>query len=44
MPGHDFPGDPDHYLHRDEVVSYLRRYADTRHGDPHRHARQRGGS
>jgi putative flavoprotein involved in K+ transport len=27
MPGLDFPGDPDHYPHRDEVVAYLRRYA-----------------
>jgi putative flavoprotein involved in K+ transport len=27
MPGLDFPGDPDHYPHRHEVVSYLRRYA-----------------
>jgi putative flavoprotein involved in K+ transport len=27
MPGLDFPGHPDHYPHRDEVVSYLRRYA-----------------
>jgi putative flavoprotein involved in K+ transport len=27
MPGLDFPGDPDHYPHRDEVVRYLRRYA-----------------
>jgi putative flavoprotein involved in K+ transport len=27
MPGMDFPGDPDRYPHRDEVVSYLRRYA-----------------
>lgn len=27
MAGLDFPGDPDHYPHRDEVVSYLRRYA-----------------
>jgi len=27
MPGLDFPGDPDHYPHRDEVVSYLRRYS-----------------
>jgi len=27
MPGLDFPGDPGHYPHRDEVVSYLRRYA-----------------
>jgi putative flavoprotein involved in K+ transport len=28
MPGLYFPGDPDHYPHRDEVVGYLRRYAD----------------
>jgi putative flavoprotein involved in K+ transport len=27
MPGLNFPGHPDHYPHRDEVVSYLRRYA-----------------
>ena len=27
MPGLDFPGDPGHYPHRDEVASYLRRYA-----------------
>jgi putative flavoprotein involved in K+ transport len=27
MPGLDFPGHPDYYPHRDEVVSYLRRYA-----------------
>jgi putative flavoprotein involved in K+ transport len=27
MPGLNFPGHADHYLHRDEVVSYLRRYA-----------------
>jgi putative flavoprotein involved in K+ transport len=27
MPGPDFPGEPDHYPHRDEVVAYLRRYA-----------------
>ena len=27
MPGLDFPGDPGRYPHRDEVVSYLRRYA-----------------
>ncbi|SFB42705.1 putative flavoprotein involved in K+ transport [Amycolatopsis marina] len=27
MPGLDFPADPDHYPHRDEVVAYLRRYA-----------------
>lgn len=29
MPGLGFPGDPDHYPHRDEVVAYLRRYAAT---------------
>ncbi len=27
LPGMAFPGDPDHYPHRDEVVEYLRRYA-----------------
>jgi putative flavoprotein involved in K+ transport len=27
MPGLDFPGPPGHYPRRDEVVSYLRRYA-----------------
>ena len=27
LPGMPFPGDPDHYPHRDEVVDYLRRYA-----------------
>ena len=27
MPGLEFPGDPDHYPYRDEVVAYLRRYA-----------------
>jgi putative flavoprotein involved in K+ transport len=27
MPGLDFPGEPDHYPHRDEVAAYLRRYA-----------------
>ena len=27
MPGLGFPGDPGRYPHRDEVVSYLRRYA-----------------
>lgn len=29
LSGHEFPGDPDHYPSRDEVVAYLRRYADT---------------
>lgn len=27
LPGMPFPGDPDHYPHRDEVVDYLHRYA-----------------
>lgn len=27
MSGMAFPGDPDHYPHRDEVVNYLRRYS-----------------
>lgn len=27
MPGHAFPGEPDRYPHRDEVVDFLRRYA-----------------
>src|SRR5262245_8256953 len=27
LPGLPFPGDPDHYPVRDEVVDYLRRYA-----------------
>jgi putative flavoprotein involved in K+ transport len=27
MAGLTFPGDPDHYPHRDEVAAYLRRYA-----------------
>ncbi|MFI7618705.1 flavin-containing monooxygenase [Nonomuraea terrae] len=29
MPGMNFPGDPDGHPTRDEVVTYLRRYADT---------------
>lgn len=29
LPGLPFPGDPDHYPHRDEVIDYLRRYAAT---------------
>ncbi|PZG16910.1 flavin-containing monooxygenase [Nonomuraea aridisoli] len=29
MPGLDFPGDPDRYPSRDEVVAYLQHYADT---------------
>lgn len=35
MPGLDFPGDPDHYPHRDEVVAYLRRYAASLGADIH---------
>lgn len=27
LPGMTFPGDPEHYPHRDEVIEYLRRYA-----------------
>ncbi len=27
LPGMPFPGDPDHYPHRDEVIDYLRQYA-----------------
>ncbi|MFC8042827.1 flavin-containing monooxygenase [Nocardia sp. NPDC057353] len=27
LPGRPFPGDPDHYPHRDEVADYLRGYA-----------------
>ncbi|NNH75204.1 NAD(P)/FAD-dependent oxidoreductase [Nocardia uniformis] len=29
LPGLPFPGHPDHYPHRDEVINYLRTYADT---------------
>lgn len=29
LPGMTFPGRPDHYPHRDEVVSYLERYAES---------------
>ncbi|WP_410874783.1 flavin-containing monooxygenase [Nocardia sp. A7] len=35
LPGLPFPGDPDRYPHRDEVVDYLRRYADTVTADIH---------
>ncbi len=27
LPGMPFPGDPEHYPHRDEVVAYLEAYA-----------------
>ncbi|GAB3164929.1 ArsO family NAD(P)H-dependent flavin-containing monooxygenase [Myceligenerans halotolerans] len=33
LPGLPFPGDPDHYPHRDEVVDYLRTYAKTLDAD-----------
>ncbi|MFF5035690.1 flavin-containing monooxygenase [Nocardia salmonicida] len=33
LAGLDFPADPDHYPHRDEVVDYLRRYAKTLDAD-----------
>ncbi|MEU0470248.1 NAD(P)-binding domain-containing protein [Amycolatopsis sp. NPDC006131] len=33
LPGMAFPGDPDHYPHRDEVIDYLRRYATALHAD-----------
>ncbi|GAA5071361.1 flavin-containing monooxygenase [Nocardia iowensis] len=33
MAGFAFPGSPDHYPHRDEVVDYLRRYAATLDAD-----------
>ena len=29
LPGHPFPGDPDDYPSRDEVIGYLERYAET---------------
>ncbi|WP_063024909.1 flavin-containing monooxygenase [Nocardia niwae] len=33
LPGMPFPGDPDRYPHRDEVVDYLRRYTATLDAD-----------
>ncbi|WP_228838999.1 flavin-containing monooxygenase [Nocardia amamiensis] len=33
LPGIAFPGDPDHYPHRDEVIDYLRHYAATLDAD-----------
>jgi putative flavoprotein involved in K+ transport len=33
LPGLSFPGDPDRYPHRDEVVDYLHRYAATLDAD-----------
>ncbi|KAA8890429.1 NAD(P)/FAD-dependent oxidoreductase [Nocardia colli] len=35
LPGLPFPGDPDHYPRRDEVVDYLRHYAKTLDADIH---------
>ena len=39
LPGLPFPGDPDGYADRDEVIAYLERYADRRAAD---RAEQRG--
>ncbi|WP_040781075.1 flavin-containing monooxygenase [Nocardia pneumoniae] len=33
LPGITFPGNPDHYPHRDEVIDYLRHYAATLDAD-----------
>ncbi|WP_431958562.1 flavin-containing monooxygenase [Nocardia lijiangensis] len=35
LPGLLFPGDPDHYPHRDDVIDYLRQYAKTLDADIH---------
>ena len=41
LPGLPFPGDPQRYPHRDEVVDYLRRYAATLDADTRiRHGRE----
>lgn len=37
FPGVPFPGDPDRYPHRDEVIDYLRRYAATLDADIRTH-------
>ncbi|MBB4908689.1 flavin-containing monooxygenase [Actinophytocola algeriensis] len=39
LPGKPFPGDPDRYPHRDEVVDYLRRYAKNLDADIRTHHR-----
>ncbi|MGN2642468.1 flavin-containing monooxygenase [Nocardia takedensis] len=39
LSGLPFPGDPDRYPHRDEVVDYLRDYAKTLDADIHTHHR-----
>jgi putative flavoprotein involved in K+ transport len=39
LPGMPFPGDPDHYPHRDEVVSYLNAYASRLDADIRTHHR-----
>ncbi|WP_405177893.1 NAD(P)/FAD-dependent oxidoreductase [Nocardia sp. NBC_01377] len=39
LPGLPFPGDPDRYPHRDEVIDYLRQYAKTLDADIHTHHR-----
>lgn len=35
LPGRSFPGDPDRYPHRDEVIDYLRSYAAALDADIH---------
>ncbi|MFI9534388.1 flavin-containing monooxygenase [Nocardia fusca] len=35
LPGRPFPGDPDRYPHRDEVIDYLRSYASALDADIH---------
>ncbi|WP_084510308.1 NAD(P)-binding domain-containing protein [Nocardia lijiangensis] len=39
LPGLLFPGDPDHYPHRDDVIDDLRQYAKTLDADIHTHQR-----
>jgi putative flavoprotein involved in K+ transport len=39
MPGMPFPGDPEHYPRRDEVVGYLERYAESLDVEIHTSAR-----
>ncbi|WP_433526779.1 FAD-dependent oxidoreductase [Nocardia pseudovaccinii] len=39
LPGPPFPGDPDRYPRRDEVIDYLRHYAKTLDADIHTHQR-----
>jgi len=39
LPGFRFGGDPDHYPHRDEVIAYLRAFADTLDAQVHTNTR-----